>query len=330
MGSSAGLGYKVGTAIILFFFTFIFAYLPFFISSFKTNKLLASLANCFAGGIFLCAGLLHIIPEAQESWEKATAVKPTPKELTHGSHEDGEAFPWIGFAIMSSFSVILLVDRVLLPGHHHPHEEHAHPHNDPQGIQKKLLDKGIEQKVHHSIDDQNDHSAIEVDHQTKDAPNIGPYMLVAAMGFHAFFEGLALGLLNDFSGFFGFLAAIMFHKWAEAAAIGLSFLLGNMKKMPTLISLTIFSLLTPMGVAAGIFFSDADDKIKAIMMAVSAGTFLYISIAEILSEEFTSQHKSGFKYLAFLIGMGLMVGVWFIEQLGNKSLHHDHNHDHQH
>jgi zinc transporter 1/2/3 len=298
---------------VLFFFTYFFAYLPFLIKSFKTNKTLVSLANCLAGGIFLCAGLLHIIPEAQESWEKATKeVKAAYPDLRHDDHDDhGEPFPTIPFAIMVSFSLLLLFDRVILPGHH----SHEAPSLKSSMGPTTQIGSDIEGDL---VDPLND------SHQNQDhehGQSIGPYMLVAAMGFHAFFEGLALGLMNDFSGFLGFFAAIIFHKWAEAAAIGISFLTTNIKLTPTLISLGIFSALTPLGVATGIIFSKADEKIKAILMAVSAGTFLYIAIAEILAEEFNSKVNAIKKYVAFSMGMALMVGVWFIEQLGAPHQH---------
>ncbi len=308
MGSTAGLGYKVTIAVVLFFFTYFFAYLPFLITSFKTNKTLVSLANCLAGGIFLCAGLLHIIPEAQESWEKATkSVQSVNPDLQHGDHSEGEPFPTIPFAIMVSFSLLLLFDRVILPGHH-SHEAPSLKASMAPSSQADN-DNDIEGNLAKPLDDSHEH---------EHGQSIGPYMLVAAMGFHAFFEGLALGLIDEFSGFLGFFAAIIFHKWAEAAAIGIGFLTAGTKKLPTIISLGVFSALTPIGVATGILFSNADEKVKAILMAVSAGTFLYIAIAEILAEEFNSKVNAVKKYVAFVLGMALMVGVWFIEQLGNQ------------
>ena len=313
MGSTAGLGYKVTIAGVLFVFTFFFAYLPFLIKSFKTNKTLVSLANCLAGGIFLCAGLLHIIPEAEESWANANK-KPTSTatpDLQHGDHGGDEPFPTIHFAIMMSFSLLLLFDRVILPGHHSHEEPSLKASIAPGPSNGSDIDRELEDSLNDS----------HAPHDHSEGQSIGPYMLVAAMGFHAFFEGLALGLMNDFSGSLGFFAAIIFHKWAEAAAIGISFLTSGTKKLPTLISLGVFSALTPLGVATGIVFSEADDKIKAILMAVSAGTFLYIAIAEILSEEFSSKVNGVKKYIAYVLGMALMVGVWFIEQLGKPHKH---------
>ena len=299
MGSTAGLGYKVTAAVAIFALTFVFAYMPFWIKSFKTNKSLVSLANCLAGGIFLSAGLIHILPDAQEAWEKA--------EKSAGRNHSDESFPWVSFSVLCSFTLILFVDRVLLPGHH----SHAHEAEEPE---------------HHSATDSQPKEAQDLeshlkpadhDHEHSHAAPLGPYMLVVAMGFHAFFEGLALGLLDNFAGFAGFFLAIVFHKWAEGAAVGISFLTNRVSKGSTLVGLSVFSGLTPLGVATGIFFTKTDNRIKAVLLALSAGTFFYIAISEILSEEFSNSKISLKKFVAYTCGAALMVGVWFVEQLGD-------------
>lgn len=319
MGSTSGLGYKLGSAALIFAMSFFFAYLPFMIKSFKTNKTLISLANCFAGGIFLSAALIHIIPEAFDQWE--SQEKSDEKQLTssiaflesvnlrqgeqsgnlgHGS-ENGEPFPWVTFSILASFSVILLIDRVLLPGHHdHGHGDHE------DSASNKLNTKLNEDEVD-----------VDAPHEHDYSNAIGPYMLIVAMGVHAIFEGLALGLLTDFAGFLGFMMAIVFHKWAECMAVGISFLKNNVPKLNSIIALAIFAFLTPSGILAGIIFSDTKPKIKAILMGISAGTFLYIAIAEVLAEEFNSKKNTLGKYMAYLAGASVMIIVWGIEQLGS-------------
>ena len=44
----------------------IFGILPLKIPTFRTNKRLLSFSNCFAGGLFIAIGLIHILPEAHE------------------------------------------------------------------------------------------------------------------------------------------------------------------------------------------------------------------------------------------------------------------------
>ena len=130
MGSKAGLGYKFGSAVLIFILSYLCAYLPFMIKAFKANRTLVSLANCLAGGIFLSAGLIHILPDALEAWDDGN--EDDGNKVAHGGDDDhAEPFPWVQFTILCSFSTILLIDRVLLPGHHnhgHAEEEDDHGH----------------------------------------------------------------------------------------------------------------------------------------------------------------------------------------------------------
>ena len=52
-----------------------------------------------------------------------------------------------------------------------------------------------------------------------------------ALGVHAFFEGLALGILQEMTGFVALLAAVVFHKWAESLAVGIGLLRNEVKSL---------------------------------------------------------------------------------------------------
>jgi len=49
--------------------------------------------------------------------------------------------------------------------------------------------------------------------------NLTPYLLLAALSFHGFFEGTALGLQKAFKSTSSLLIAILAHKWAEALTL---------------------------------------------------------------------------------------------------------------
>jgi solute carrier family 39 (zinc transporter), member 1/2/3 len=51
---------------------------------------------------------------------------------------------------------------------------------------------------------------------------IVPYILLIAMSVHTVFEGLALGLMEDFKPFMNLLISILIHKFAEAMSISVS------------------------------------------------------------------------------------------------------------
>jgi len=86
----------------------------------------------------------------------------------------------------------------------------------------KENDKGIERKKV-QIDEETIVEEIAVPIIPKKTFNFTPYLLAIAMGIHAAFAGLALGITKNTGGFIGMLLAILCHKWAEALTIGISF-----------------------------------------------------------------------------------------------------------
>ena len=145
---------------------------------------------------------------------------------------------------------------------------------------------------------------------------LAPYLLALAMGIHAAFAGLALGVVNDYGGFIGMLAAILTHKWAEAMTIGISFAkhLKDVGMKQTIILLFFFSFFTPLGIAIGIAIQSSDPGTNAIFMGLSAGTFIYIAASEIIVEEFNVSKHKFWKFLFYCIGVALMGSVFFIEE----------------
>ena len=73
--------------------------------------------------------------------------------------------------------------------------------------------------------------------------------------------------------------AIFCHKWAEAIAVGVSFAknLDSVGLAQTHTLLGLFSCFTPLGIIIGIMLSGINDGVTAVLMGLSAGTFIYIA-----------------------------------------------------
>ena len=69
------------------------------LSESKNSRRLYSLGNAFAAGVFLAAGLIHMLPDANEGFKKF-----------------GD-FPWAFLGCAIGFSMILFLERVVLKGH---------------------------------------------------------------------------------------------------------------------------------------------------------------------------------------------------------------------
>jgi hypothetical protein len=97
------------------------------------------ISTAFSGGLFLSAGLLHILPEAFTMFKEATSkeddhhhddkdhsallwVKYANKKLHHivghgGESEEAEIFPFPFLAAVGSFVFILIFDKIIFNTH---------------------------------------------------------------------------------------------------------------------------------------------------------------------------------------------------------------------
>lgn len=92
----------------------------------------------------------------------------------------------------------------------------------------------------------------KTDYKPSWVENITPFILLIGLGVHSTFEGLALGMSNDFNSTFMFAAAIVLHKWAAGMSLGIS--MGRTfpgKDAFVIKFIALFALFTPLGVALG-------------------------------------------------------------------------------
>lgn len=143
-------------------------------------------------------------------------------------------------------------------------------------------------------------------------PNMKPFVLMIGLSVHSIFEGLAVGLAPTLSATLTLVIAIVVHKGAAAAALGISLV----KTYPEDLTLCrwlifTFSVATPLGVIMGIFLGQSD-VLGVIFNSLTCGTFVYIACSEIIVEEFTVPGTRGWKLLAFFIGSLLIFSLWFL------------------
>ncbi len=53
---------------------------------------------------------------------------------------------------------------------------------------------------------------------------------------------------------------------------------------------------------------------QSVLFGVSAGTFIYIASAEIIVEEFTVTKHPIKKFIAYVLGILLMLSVYYVEE----------------
>ncbi len=135
-------------------------------------------------------------------------------------------------------------------------------------------------------------------------------ILCIAMSIHSFFESAALALANSAASVYLMSACIALHQPAESLAIAVAFLKTTMRRWDMVIWLLAFSFSSCLGLMAGTLIkSIASDKIEGIVVALTAGTFVYVGTNEIVNEEFgidRSRREKIINFVVYVLGMFTM------------------------
>ena len=86
-------------------------------------------------------------------------------------------------------------------------------------------------------------------------------LLLIALSFHSVFEGLAIGLQKDLGQLISLFLAVIAHKAVMAFSLGLNLAQANLNVKQYLISIIIFSIASPFGMAIGMGLSDMDQSL---------------------------------------------------------------------
>lgn len=97
--------------------------IPIRLKAFKSNKVyiflkfiqrLLAFTAAFSGGLFLSVGIIHLLPEAAESFDEYF------DSLMKEDEEPSEHFPFAYTIAICSFALILFIEKVAI-GHSHSH-----------------------------------------------------------------------------------------------------------------------------------------------------------------------------------------------------------------
>jgi len=155
-----------------------------------------------------------------------------------------------------------------------------------------------------------------VQHHFNPKSNITPYILLIALSIHGLFEGTALGVQKNLNETIFLGIAIISHKWAESLTLGMSFTKSNTDKNTFLKMILLFAIFTPIGIISGVLLVRTSELVQGTFLAISAGTFLYVSASEVIVEEFAITKYRYQKYFLYLCG-GILVGILSILEVKN-------------
>lgn len=311
-------------------------------STTRFNTIL-SFGNALAAGVFLSTGFLHILPEAIELFsgehahgeeghgeeghgeedgeEEGIPAAERNEEEGHdedGPHEEGEeshsnsleeghedeeeegaSFPTVFAIVVAAFYFFFFLEKILLPKifgkavtHNHVGDEHDSeeaPEQAPTDVEgEKLLDG----------------TASDIGFVS--TPFVLGLLTILGISAHSFIESMALGVSNSFTTALNIFIATASHRWATALAITFP-LVRNLRYIPFLVLLLIFSAMIPLGVGIGAALSSISSTAQGVLFAISVGTFLYMGAYELMGDAFAGQRKWQFaKFITMLGGAGII------------------------
>lgn len=132
----------------------------------------------------------------------------------------------------------------------------------------------------------------------------GSIILAVGLLIHNIFEGISIGLAPSRDKLIVMMVAVCAHKTITAFSLGLSFLKSDWFDVASYCIMITFTVAGPIGSVIGFWLSaSAPVVVTGIMMSLTCGTFLYISMTEVVSVEFSKVENKIIKILGFMMGL---------------------------
>jgi len=184
--------------------------------------------------------------------------------------------------------------------HEHHHEVEHYHYDDPSGLERQ--EHTVERSVDHIIHDR------KREHRAK---VIQAYIFLFAISLHSLFEGLGMGAEQDMEAVVGILLAVISHKLLEAFALGCSLHFTGLSTSSLSGVLLLYSFMTPFGIGCGmflgIFTGEGYALTSGILVSLASGSFLYVSLIELIPSELGKPGALKIKLLAIWLGWLAMV-----------------------
>jgi len=325
------LSEKIIVMVTMLVVTFLFGMIPLkLFSAVRHNtdvtsrirwRLVISFASCFAGGVFIAACLLDLLPDVEEK------IQQVLLEIKDQYKVDVD-YPLAQFIVVMGFFLILTIEQTVL---HFRESWMSEVDREPllsrsrEGLSARSYDTinrqetitGLSNEVHHAHDGHAAADHAHIPHGVFQHSSLRSILLLMALSFHSVFEGLAIGLQESQESLISIFVAVIVHKAVMAFSLGLNIAGSDLSVKSFIISNVIFSVSSPLGLAIGIGVSDLPDSLpqnicNGILQGIAGGTFLYITFFEVLPHELNSPSNRLWKVLFVVLGFACICGLLFI------------------
>jgi zinc transporter ZupT len=152
------------------------------------------------------------------------------------------------------------------------------------------------------------HSLENSKENAKKLSNITPYLLLIALCLDGLFEGIAIGVQGTWKSVSFVAFAVILNKLSVAFGLGISLKKAHTEIKTFIRFIILFSMFCPFGIVLGYLLGEAI-FMKGMFLAISAGTFTYVSCSVVIVEEFAITRHRFSKYSLFFLGGLLAAGI---------------------
>ncbi|KAL5577629.1 hypothetical protein UlMin_019328 [Ulmus minor] len=287
--------------------------LPLFsrsVAALQPDRNLFVIVKCFAAGIILATGFMHVLPDSFEMlWSDCLKQNPWHN------------FPFTGFVAMLSAIVTLMVDSMATSlcsnkgrSEFLPAESDIGTPTSQGDQEMAMVTPGHFRSHHHAMVKE----GVDAESQLL-RYRVVAMVLELGIVVHSVVIGLSLGASNNTCSIKGLIAALCFHQMFEGMGLGGCILQAEYKFLKKAIMVFFFSVTTPFGIALGIGLSNVYEENSpsalitvGLLNASSAGLLIYMALVDLLSADFMGPKLQGSiklqikSYVAVLLGAGGM------------------------
>ncbi|XP_028837095.1 zinc transporter ZIP1-like [Denticeps clupeoides] len=273
--------------------------------------------SCFAGGVFLATCFLDLIPNYLVGI--SAAFQSLGIQLQ---------FPLPEFIMAMGFFMVLVMEQIVLA----LKDESTKSSGERQAL---LVDSSV--MSHEKVTLRHTPRGSSANHTWAECGGIGPvlkglhlhvdlnshsairaFLLVFSLSLHSVFEGLAVGLQQDTQNITDICLALLLHKSVIAFSLTLKLAQSQLRRVPLVMSLLLFSVMSPLGIAVGVILTELNLSPQhqlacATLEGLASGIFVYITFMEILPHELGSPKNRIPKVALLLTGFAVVTGVLFIK-----------------
>ncbi|KAL3695306.1 hypothetical protein R1sor_009382 [Riccia sorocarpa] len=260
-------------------------------------------AKSFAAGVVLATGFVHILGDASER-----LTSPCLSEMPWGK------FPWTGFIAMMSVVIALAVD-VLSTGfvqRKYGLDSHAHVADD------STISSPSDCRP---VDEEQNAIATQTD-QEKEAQRLKARYVVISQVLefgiitHSVIIGMSLGVSDSPRTIRPLFAALVFHQFFEGIALGGCIAQAGFKSLSSVTMACFFAATTPIGIALGIGISSSYNEnsptsliTQGVFDSVAAGILIYMALVDLIAHDFLGAPMMGNTRLQAICFFSLFFGA---------------------